>query len=81
MNKERRNKITKIIKDLEEIKSRLQSVLSDEEYAFDNMPENLQGSMRGEESEEAIECMDEANDAIENAIEQLEEAVEQLEEI
>lgn len=73
MNKERRNKIAKIISDIENIKSNLQNVLNDEEFAFDNMPENLQSSMRGEESEEAIECMNEAIDALDEAIDQLNE--------
>ena len=71
MNKERRTKISKIINDIENIKTNLQDVLSDEEFAFDNMPENLQSSMRGEESEEAIECMNEAIDALDEALSQL----------
>ena len=72
MNKERRNKISKIIEGIEKIKSDLQDVLSEEENVFDNMPENLQCSMRGEESEESIDYMNEAVDALDNAIEQLE---------
>ena len=73
MNKERRSKISKIISDIETIKSKLQDVLSDEEFAFDNMPENLQSSMRGEESEEAIECMNEAIESLDEALDQLNE--------
>lgn len=72
MNKERRNKISKIVESIEKIKSDLQDVLSEEENVFDNMPENLQCSMRGEESEESIDYMNEAVDALDNAIEQLE---------
>ena len=71
MNKERRNKIAKIISELESITNKLRSVLSEEEMAFDNMPENLQCSMKGEESEEAIDYMNEAIDSLESAIEQL----------
>ena len=74
MNKDRRTKIAKIISEIESVKEILQNVLSDEQYCFDNMPENLQSSMRAEESEEAIDCM-------ENAIEMLESAVEELENI
>lgn len=73
MNKERRKKIANIIQDIESIKEKLQEVLSEEESVFDNMPENLQCSMRGEESEEAIDYMGEAIDGLDNAIEQLEE--------
>lgn len=67
MNRERRNKITSIMQKLDKIKDELQDVLSDEEFAFDNMPENLQGSIRGEESEEAISSMEEAIENIEEA--------------
>ena len=73
MNKERRTKISNIIKEIENIKDKLQDVLNEEESVFDNMPENLQCSMRGEESEESIDYMNEAVDALDSAIEQLEE--------
>lgn len=73
MNKERRMKISNTIKKIEQVKEELQEILNEEESVFDNMPENLQSSMRGEESEEAINCMSEAIDALDNAIEQLEE--------
>ena len=49
MNKKRRKMISDIIIELESIKVKLNNVLSEEEMVFDNMPENLQGSMRGEE--------------------------------
>ena len=71
MNKERRNKIAKIIKELESAADKLRTVLSEEETVFENMPENLQCSMRGEESEECIDYMNEAIDSLESAIEQL----------
>ncbi len=73
MNKQRRTEIKSIISELEIIKSRLDNVLSDEQYSFDNMPENLQYSMRGEESQEAIDYMEEAVSNLEEAISQLEE--------
>ena len=44
MNKARRKEIQKIIKDIENL---VHSILSEEQVAFDNMPENLQGSWRG----------------------------------
>lgn len=73
MNKQRRTDIKTVISKLEAIKSELNSILIAEENVFDSMPENLQGSMRGEESEEAIDCMNEAVDSLEEAISQLEE--------
>lgn len=72
MNKQRRMEIKNIIAELENIKTKLDNVFSEEQYAFDNMPENLQYSMRGEESQEAIDYMSEAVSNIEEAIDQLE---------
>ena len=75
MNKERRKKISEIISSLNEIYRRLESVKNDEEYAFDSMPEGLQYSMRGEESQEAIDSLDQSIDHIEEAISALEEII------
>ena len=66
MNNERRKKIEKLINQLNLLKRELQEVLDDEQFSFDNMPENLQSSMRGMISEEAIEYLQEAVDALEN---------------
>ncbi len=74
MNKDRRTKIAQIINEINNSKDKLQGILDDEQFSFDNMPENLQGSVRGQESEESIEVLEEA-------IEQLSEAVTQLENI
>ena len=74
MNQDRRKKIQSGLALLENAKTILQNVLDGEQYAFDNMPENLQGSMRGMESEEAI-------DLISEAIEKLEESTEILDNI
>ena len=79
MNKNRRIELRNWVKKAadwvahgEELKDALENICSDEQDYFDNMPENLQSSMRAEESEEAIDYM-------ENAIEMLESAVEELE--
>lgn len=68
MNKQRRNEIQNILSEIQNIKSRLEMVQMNEEMAFDNMPENLQYSMRGEESQEAIDSMSTAVDSLEEAI-------------
>lgn len=74
MNKQRRNEIQDILSEIQNIKSKLEMVQMNEEIAFDNMPENLQYSMRGEESQEAIDVMN-------SAVESLDEAISQLEDI
>lgn len=42
----------------------LESVLFDEEDAYDNIPENLQGSWRAMESEDAIDALNDAIDLL-----------------
>lgn len=73
MNKQRRKEIFKMINELEKIKDELKRISCDEQYYFDNMPENLQGSLRGIDSEEAIERLDDAVGSVMDAIENLEE--------
>ena len=68
MNKTRQKKIQKAIDMLEmgdgvdQALDILEEVLYAEEDAYDNIPENLQGSWRAMDSEEAIDAL---NDAIE----------------
>ena len=75
MNKTRRQQLRKWLEDVETIKNELETICSDEQDYFDNMPENLQGSQRGSDSEEAIEQMEEAVSSIEDAISVIEEIV------
>lgn len=70
MNKARRKKIQKAIDMLEmgdgigQVLAILEDVLYDEEDAYDNIPENLQGSWRAMESEEAIDALNDAIDLL-----------------
>ena len=77
MNKLRRKRIASVINTLENItgydliesaKDELEDILYEEEDAYNNMPENLQYSIRGEESSDAIDCLEEAVDSLEEAI-------------
>ena len=74
MNKQRRQKIRDVKKEIENCKENLQKILDEEQDYFDNIPENLQGSMRGSDSEDAIDTM-------ENCIEDLENIIKELTEI
>lgn len=74
MNKYRRKEICEIIKKLEKLKEEIEMVFYEEQDYYDNMPENLQGSERGEIAENAISELEEALDNIDNAIENLETA-------
>jgi len=75
MNKTRRQQLRKWLEDMENIKSELETICSDEQDYFDNMPENLQGSQRGMDAEEAIDQMEEAVSSIEDAISIIEDIV------
>lgn len=75
MNKERRKQLRKLIEKMETLKSELETIESDEQEYFDMMPENLQGSMNGMNSEEAIDKMADAIACVEEAIEAIEEII------
>ena len=71
MNRERRHNIVVIVRKFRNILEELECERNDEERIFENIPENLQGSLRGEESQEAIEIMNDVIAAIEEAMEML----------
>ena len=75
MNKERRKQLREWKKRVDELKDELENILWDEQYYFDNIPENLQSSLRAQDSEEAIDLMEEAIDNIKDAIEQIDNVV------
>lgn len=75
MNNNRRKEIKRISAALTELYNELEKVKDDEEFAFDSMPEGLQYSMRGEESQDAISSLDEASQYLSDAIDSLEEIV------
>lgn len=74
MNAQGRKEIGKHIAALNDIKDKLESMKDDEEMKYNNMPEGLQESERGEQMQEAI-------DALDNAVNSLDEAIDSLNEI
>ncbi len=56
---------------LKEANKKLSSILSEEQDAFDNMPEGLQSSYRGMCSEDAIDGMEEVSEKLDEVIELL----------
>jgi hypothetical protein len=73
MNNQRRKALAKLIKQLEESTSYLQSILDEEQDSFDNMPDSLQYSEKGERIEEAIDTMENACELISEATDSLKE--------
>ena len=76
MNKERRKILAKIVEKLDEARNLLDEVKSDEECVFDNMPENLQCSERGETMGEYISTMEDGVDTLEDIVSSLEEIID-----
>lgn len=70
MNNKRRKEIIDIIRKIENL---VENVLSEEQDAFDNMPESLQCSYNGSISEDAQSSLESAIDCLEEAISYLEE--------
>ena len=76
MNKQRRKELNDIIERLDGIIADIEALRDEEQDYFDNMPENLQGSEKGEMAENAISEMDNAISSIEDAIGSIETASE-----
>lgn len=57
MNKIRRKAIEDLVTKMSALKGELEKIQDEEQNVFDNMPENLQSSERGMNSEEAIDLM------------------------
>lgn len=73
MNKQRRKKIARAIKRIEEAVDILEKVKEEEEEAYNNLPEPIQYSERGEEMEQYIDILDSKIDDIYPIISELRE--------
>lgn len=76
MNKIRRKELQKAMELLEQAKDIIEAVKDEEQEAFDNMPESIQQSERGETMEEYIYKMDSMCDSLSDAIDETGEIVE-----
>lgn len=87
MNAKRRKNIALIVKEIEELSEKMESILNDletikseEEECFENIPENLQDSERYATAEETVDNLDSAYDTLQEAIDNLGDVVSTLEE-
>jgi predicted RNase H-like HicB family nuclease len=73
MNKSRRNALSKIIRELNVIQNKngldglideLDTLKEEEQDYYNNIPENLQNSQRAQDSEQAIDNLEEAVDLL-----------------
>jgi hypothetical protein len=76
MNNDRRKEINKAVALLQEALNILETARDEEGDTFNNMPENLQSSERGQKTEEAYGQLENACCVIEEAISDCENAAE-----
>lgn len=76
MNNDRRKQIQNVQTGIDELRALLESIRDEEQEAFDNMPENMQQSERGEKAEAAIEALESAVQSCEEVESYLVTAVE-----
>lgn len=68
MNNERRKVINKMIDKLDEVRSELDSCMDLEQEEYDNMPEGLQESERGDRMQENVDNLYGVIDSIDDLI-------------
>ena len=67
MNANRRERIQKLISQIEGLVQEAAELRDEEQDAFDNMPESLQGSEKGEAASSACDALDTAVSELESA--------------
>lgn len=76
MNKIRRKALQEIYDKLSDLQEELETIKDEEDESRENMPENLQGSERYEQSETASGNIDEAMEYLSSACDSIESAME-----
>ena len=66
MNKQRRKELEKALELIAEARGIIENCRDDEQDAFDNLPESIQESERGETMEGFIDILDEAIDNLDD---------------
>lgn len=76
MNKARRKWLTDTIEMLEQAKQELENISDDEQEAYDNLPESIQDSERGETMQENVDDIEDASSSLQDIIDQLQEIID-----
>ena len=76
MNKNRRKRLEKIVESLSSIMDELELIGEEEQDVYNNMPENLQYSIKGEMIEENANDIIEAKDDLSDIIDILQNVIE-----
>lgn len=88
MNRERRNELNKAVglinsarASIEEAKDIIDNCQSEEQDAFDNLPESMQEGDRGDAMQDNIDTMDEALSELDDVVSTLEEQSNNLQDM
>jgi len=76
MNKARRTRIDELSVKLEDTRAEIEMLHDEEQEGFNNLPEGIQSSERGELMDSAISSLEQAHSAIEEAMNALMVAAE-----
>lgn len=76
MNNKRRKALDVLISKIEEIQVEIEEIKDEEQEAFDNLPESLQGADKGETMSTAIGKIEEAYSSLGDIIDCLDQAKE-----
>ena len=76
MNKARRKWIEEVMEALEQAKEDIESINSEEEEAYNNLPDNLNDSEMANAMYENMDSLSQAADDLQGVIDQLQEIVE-----
>ena len=76
MNKQRRNRLQKVIDQLEELKVEVSSICEEEQESYDNIPESLQDGERDSQMYENISTLEDQESNFDELIENLQEVIE-----
>lgn len=68
MNKQRMAAIVKLTEQLQDLRGELDTLATEESDYYNNMPESLQSSERGQQADEYCEQLGEARDNLESAL-------------
>ena len=79
MNKKRRNDLKQSIELLSSAIKIIDNVLDEETGSYENMPEGLQSSERGEQMEDNISALDNSSEMLEEAKSLIEDAIVEIE--
>lgn len=76
MNKERRKRIEALQEQIAGIALELENLTNEEQEAYDNLPESIQETERGERMQSAADALEEAYSNMESVHDNLTEALE-----